>query len=49
MTDEELAYWGEFGRRLTPGLGNMTPAVAHDMFALWNAFGALERKVRDGE
>lgn len=47
MDDEELARWGAFGRMIHPGLGMMMPDTSADMVKLWNAFGALEEKVRN--
>lgn len=47
MGDEDLEYWGEFGRLLTwetMGLQRQPP----DIIKLWNLFGALEAKVRNG-
>lgn len=46
MHDDELKYWGEYGRMAGPSTLILTPYGSGDMMALWNAFGALEAKVR---
>lgn len=49
MTDEELKRWGEYGR----GVSASSPTIRYgtlgdDVVMLWNLFGELEKKVRDG-
>jgi len=48
MTDEELAYWGMYGRMINSGVEVVqAPSAVGSVTDLWNAFGALEQKVRD--
>lgn len=47
MTDEELEYWGKFGRSVTEQTQMLIPLGGGGLIALWNAFGALEKRVRD--
>lgn len=47
LSDDELAYWGNYGRLVSPTttlLDGLSPG--QDLVALWNMFGALEAKVR---
>lgn len=46
MTDEELAEWGVYGRLVTLQSTYIGTMPGHDLVKLWNAFGALEAKVR---
>lgn len=50
MTDDELRYWGEYGRSISPSTVLLAdPTPLYDPMKLWNAFGALEAKVRQLE
>lgn len=48
MTDEELHFWGAFGRNVTEETSPLTPyGAATDFGHIWRVLGALEEKVRE--
>lgn len=47
MDDDELAYWGEYGRMVNLPVQMLLGGDTGTIIDLWNAFGALEKKVRD--
>ena len=49
MDDEALAELGEYGRSVTRDVVETPAPLGGDIISLWNAFGALEQKVRDLE
>jgi hypothetical protein len=46
VTEEELEYWGQYGRLVTERTQMLSPGGAGDLITLWNAFGALEERTR---
>lgn len=46
MTEEELEYWGQYGRSVTEHTQMLSPMGSGGLITLWNAFGALEERTR---